>query len=141
MKQVAALFVLAAEELGVDEIAVVPDGDLAAEVLLEQRLGVARQARSGGGIAIVADACLAGEAVQHVAGEHFGDQAHTDVRGQFAVIAHGDARGLLPTMLLCEQRRIAQVCGMLGAPYPEHPAFFFDGLGHGRAAIDDQRAT
>src|SRR5690606_38709993 len=59
LEDMAKLFVLAAKQAGVDQVAVVGDGDGAEAILAQQGLGIAELAAAGGGIADMADGCMA----------------------------------------------------------------------------------
>ena len=80
LENMAVLFVLPAEQRGVDQVAVVGDGDRADEIFPKQRLGVAQFAGAGRGIADVADGGVAGEFfLKHARREDLADQAHAGV--------------------------------------------------------------
>ncbi len=87
--------------VGVDEIAVMADGDLAARTIDDDRLRVFERARAGGGIADVADGARAGQLGQFVLVEDLRDEPHAVMALEFALlVAMGDdARAFLPAML------------------------------------------
>jgi len=97
----AVLLVLLAKKLGVDQISVMRDGDGSKRKLPKQWLGVAELAAAGGGIADVADCCGARQFfTQHPLRKHLADQAHAGVAVDFPAIGDGNARRLLPAVLL-----------------------------------------
>ena len=65
-----------AQHVGVDQVAVVRDRDLAAEAIDHERLRVFQRARAGGGIAGVPDRARAFEPFQFVLAENLRDQSH-----------------------------------------------------------------
>ncbi len=110
LEDVAMLFVLLAEEGGVDQIAVVGDGDGAHEIFAEKRLGVADFAGTGGGIADVADGGVAGEFfAEETGGEDLADEAHADVAVEGGAVGGDDAGGFLAAMLLRKEAVIADL--------------------------------
>ena len=90
---------LVAQLGGVDEVAVVPEGDHVAVAAAHQRLRVLPVARAGGGVAHVADGVLAAEAREHLLVEHLADEAQVLDDRDLAVVAHGDAGALLAAVL------------------------------------------
>ena len=76
----AALLEFVAQQGGVDEVAVVPDGELAAAAIGHERLGVLDVAGAGGGIADVADGAGAFETLEIAGVEDLRDEAHATWR-------------------------------------------------------------
>jgi hypothetical protein len=114
---------IAAQFGGVDDVAVVREGDVAAAELHEHRLCVLDRRRAGGAVARVAEREVAAQRVEP-AGESFGDESHAPVCARDAVLIDGDdPRGLLPAVL---QRIEAQVHELrcvrssVHAEYPTH---------------------
>src|SRR4030042_1501559 len=85
--------------LGVEQVAVVAQGELAMLSLHVHRLGVLDAAGAGGGVAVVADGHEAGKERQVVLIEHLGDQAHSGANVDAASVACGDAGALLAAVL------------------------------------------
>ena len=82
-----------------DQIAVVHHCQGALYVFDGQRLGVFPLARSGGGIAHMADCHGAVEPFQCLFGEDIAYQPHVLVKGLLPVVDGSDAAGLLPPVL------------------------------------------
>ena len=83
---------LVAQRRGVDDVAVVGDGQRAVHRLDEERLDVALGVRAGGRVAGVADRVVAGERRQHGRREHVGDEPLVLVQPRPLPVADGDAR-------------------------------------------------
>jgi hypothetical protein len=110
LENVAVLFVFAAKEACVNDVAVVGDRDRAKQKFPQQRLGIAEFARAGCGIADVADGCVALEFfLEHSRREDLADEAHSSVAGQGSSIADDYSSGFLPAMLLGEEGLIGDV--------------------------------
>ena len=90
-----------AELGGIDEVAIVADGELAAGGADHKRLGVFDVAGTGGRIAHVADGARAGETFQIAGAENLGDEAHAFVHGEGTVgtLGRDDAGAFLSAML------------------------------------------
>ena len=101
-----------AELNGVDQIAVVRDGDLAARAVDGQRLGVAQVRRAGRRIAGVSHGHGTNETVQDLAVENLRDQAHALVRPELPAVATDDAGALLPAMLQSVETVVGQLRGI-----------------------------
>ena len=132
---------LVAQRRGVDDVAVVGDGERAVHRLDEERLDVALGVGAGGRVARVADRVVAGERRQHRRREDVGDQPLVLVEPGPLAVADGDAGCLLPTMLEREQPEERH----LGHPVavrrrdPDHPALLsraIDAVDRARAARD-----
>ncbi|MEM7755201.1 MAG: hypothetical protein AAF297_06155, partial [Planctomycetota bacterium] len=122
VKEMAALGELMPEDLGVDQVAVVGNGDLrlapparpARDERLDDRLGVLGLRPAGGRVAVVPDrpadagVVVAGlvrragrdEVGEDAITEDFGDKTHTQVPADFATVRDRHARRLLPAVLL-----------------------------------------
>ena len=90
---------LVAQLRGVDEVAVVTQGDDVAVAAAHQRLRVLPVAGAGGAVAHVADGVLAAEALEHLLVEHLADEAEVLDDRDLAVVGHGDAGALLAAVL------------------------------------------
>src|SRR5205085_2848567 len=97
----------------VDDVAVVGDGDLAALALYDHRLRVAEDARTGGGVAGVADGGHAVEAVQRVLVEDLADQPHALVAAEGLPVGDGDAGALLAAVLQRKEAEVGQASHIL----------------------------
>ncbi len=126
LKYMTMLFVLGAEEGGVDEIAVMSDGDGAHEILAEEGLGVAEFGGAGGGVADVADGGVASQIfLEHARFEDLGNQAHSGVAVDGGPVGDGDAGGFLAAVLEGEEALVGDGGGFARAPDGEEAAFFF----------------
>ena len=85
--------------IGVGEIAVVREREVADLGRFEQRLRVDDNRRTGGGVARVTDSDVAGELGEQILVENRADQAHVFVRTDRTAVGCCDARGLLSTVL------------------------------------------
>ena len=85
--------------LGIDEVAVVSDGNFADEALAIDGLCVAKNAGSGGAVSGVTDPHVSWEGVQHLFVEDVGHQPHVFVKAHLGTIADGNARRFLAPML------------------------------------------
>ena len=90
---------LVAQRRGVDEVAVVPEGDRAAVAPAHEGLRVLPAAAPGGRVAHVADRHLPAEAGQRLLVEHLRDEPHLLDHGDLTVVGDGDAGALLTAML------------------------------------------
>ena len=90
---------LVAQLGGVDEVAVVAQGDHVAVAAAHEGLGVLPVAGAGGGVAHVADSVLAAEAGEHLFVEDLAEQTEVLDDRDLAVVAHGDAGALLAAVL------------------------------------------
>ena len=84
---------------GVDQVAVVADGDRAAAAQAEGRLGVLPDRRAGRRVAAVGDGQVAAQARQAPLVEDLGDQAEVLVEHQLLAVADGDPGRLLAAVL------------------------------------------
>ncbi len=103
-----------AQDAGVDQVAVMRDGELPAEAIDHEGLRILQRARAGGGIAGVADGARAFEAFQGVLPENLRDQAHVAMQqeaGAGAIRGH-DARAFLAAMLERKEAVIGQDGGV-----------------------------
>ena len=114
-----------AEQLGVDQIAVVGHRDGAHQILPQQRLGVAELAGAGGGIADVTDGRVAGEFfLEHPRVEDLADQAHAGVAVEVGAVGDDDAGRFLAAVLLGEEALVADLRRFRRAPDAEQAALF-----------------
>ena len=88
---------------GVDDVAVVGDGERAVHRLDEERLDVAHRVGAGRAVAGVADRVVAGERRHRLRREHVGDEAGVLVQACPGAVADGDPGRLLPAVLQREQ--------------------------------------
>ena len=88
-----------AQRVGVDEVAVVPEGDRAGGAVVDERLRVRPGVRAGRRVAGVADRELAREPRELALVEHLGDEAQVAQSGQPALVGDGDAGRLLAAVL------------------------------------------
>ena len=96
---VALLLQVGAQRLGVDEVAVVAEGDLAVGAGDAERLGVLQAAGAGRRVAVVADGDVAAEVTEVLFVEDLGDEAHAGVDVKLVAVGCGDARALLASVL------------------------------------------
>ena len=120
----SGLLQLRANFEGVDDVAVVRQGDLALVALHHDGLRVQQRRVAGGGVARVTDGKRAGKASQDVGVEDVGDQAHRLVQLQLLAVGRGDARRFLPAMLQGVQAQVSEL-GRLRMAVDGHHATFF----------------
>ena len=124
---------LVGEGLGVDEVAVVAEGELAGRGVPEHGLGVAPAGRAGGRVAGVADAEVAGQGLQRPVVEDRGHEAHVLDDGDVVAGADRHAGRLLAAVLQGVEAEVEEVGDRLArGVHPEDPAGLllavFDGL-------------
>src|SRR4029077_5868094 len=90
---------LGPERVSVDQIAVVPERELAEVAAHHQRLGVLAPARSSRGVASVADRREAGQPREVLLLERLADQSHAGMDVQLGAVRGGDAGALLTPVL------------------------------------------
>lgn len=95
----AVVLILLPQGLRIDQIAVVDHGQGSLDVRQSQRLGVFPLALSGGSVADMPHRHGTVEFVQNLLVEHVAHQPDVLVVGQFPVIGHRDAAGLLTPVL------------------------------------------
>ena len=134
---VTGLFEFTPDFDGVGDIAVVGDGDRAAEVMPRKRLGVRFGRGTRGGIPVVPDPStgraddiepIGGEFVkflQILRGEYIGHQPHSGAPADAASVGGHDPCGLLPTVLEAEEPEVGEPGRVGGAPDAEDAAFLF----------------
>ena len=117
---------LVAQLAGVDEVAVVADGDLAVGAVDEERLRVLELALAGGRVAGVPDRDVAGKRLERLLVERFGDLAHRARDAELLAVGGGDAGALLSAMLKRVEAEVGEI-GRLGVPEdPEDAALVFN---------------
>ena len=90
----------------------------------EQRLHVAQDGRTGGGVADMADGGVAGEALDHLAaGEGIADEAEPAFTVKSGAVEGDDTGGLLAAMLQGVQPERGDGGGLGVAENAEHAAF------------------
>ena len=118
---------LVAQDIGVAEVAVVRERQLALLVVDGERLAVAAARRARRAVAHMADGHRAdGEAREDFARKDVVDESEILVRGKDAVVVHGDAAALLAAMLQCVESVIRHRGDVrrLGGKCAEYAAFF-----------------
>jgi hypothetical protein len=88
-----------AQDVGVDKVAVVSEGELAIRALNTEGLGVLDTAGAGGGVAVVAYRDVAGEVTEVFLIEDLGDEAHSEVEVDAVSVGCGYTCALLPSVL------------------------------------------
>ena len=122
---------------GVDQVAVVAEGDLVAAGPAGDGLGVLPDARPGGGVAGVADGEVAGQPVEHPVVEHRRDETGVLDGDQLGAVGHRHAGGLLAAVLQGEQPEIGQVGdGLAGGVDAEDAARLLELVVDGRRPDD-----
>jgi hypothetical protein len=94
-----------AQGRGVDQVAVVGNGQRAVSRFDQEWLGVAGRGRAGGGIAGVPDGVVSLQWGQVLRGKHLRDQAHVFVQAQGMPVRDRDAAGLLAAVLQGEHAK------------------------------------
>ena len=134
-----------AQLVGVRQVSVVRESEVAQIRTLEQRLRVDHDRRAGRRIARVADRDVAAELAEDIFVEDGAEQAHLLVRADRSAVGCGDARGLLSAVLeriQREEREAGCVASRREDPrYPAHPASIIaDGPGE-TALLSPERAS
>ena len=96
---------------GVDDVAVVGQGQPASVPLDQQGLRVAEQAASGGGVTGVSYGQLSGQGVEISLPKNLGDQAHLRVDPDAVAVGCGDSRALLAAVLQGKEAEKCQAAG------------------------------
>jgi hypothetical protein len=96
---VALIFEVGAEHVGVDEVAVVAEGDLAVRAVDAEGLGVLYAAGAGGGVAVVTDGDVAAEVTEVFFVEDLGDEAHAELGMEVVAVGCDDTGALLASVL------------------------------------------
>ena len=118
---------------GVDQVAVVAEGEPGGADRPIDRLGVAPRARPGGGVPRVADGQVAGERRQGALVEDVGHQAHVLDHGDVDTVGHRHAGRLLPAVLQGVQAQVREVGDRLvGGMHAEDPTRLFQRVVGGR---------
>ena len=99
-----------AQDIGVDQVAVVRDRELAAEAIDHERLRIFHRARAGGGIARVPDRARALQPLQFRRPENLRDQPHVamQLKSRARPVRGHDPGAFLPAMLQGEKAVIGQ---------------------------------
>ena len=110
----AVLFQVLPERAGIDQIAVVRQGEGALYVIHDQRLGVFQLRRSGGGVADMSDPEIAGQLFQILFAEDFIYKPHAPAAVDIALrpfcVADCDAAGFLAAVLQGVEPHINGMC-------------------------------
>ena len=101
VKSVPVVLEFFVEALGVDQVAVVGEGQRAVRAFDVDRLGVLLLAGAGGGVAGVADGDVAGEVAEVVLIEDLGDEAHARADVESWSVSGGDSGAFLAAVLEC----------------------------------------
>jgi hypothetical protein len=128
LKDVTGEFKLLAEQVVVDEIAIVRDSDLSSAVSHQDGLCVARDAAACGAVAIVPDCAAYARCAQGCERcfiEDFRNKAHARDACEPASIAGCDACALLAAVLLCVEADICHASGVAATPDAEDGALLF----------------
>jgi hypothetical protein len=125
---------------GVDEIAVVAEGDRAVAGGAEGGLGVLPGRGAGGGVAGVAHGEVAGEGGERGLVEDLGDQAHVLEDEDLRTVAHRDAGGFLAAVLEGVEPEVGELGDLLArGPDSEDSAgvlrALLSGAGSGRSEV------
>ena len=122
-----------AELAGIHQVAVVSEGEGTEAGVEHHGLGVAGLAAAGGGIAVVADGQVTGQALEHRLIEHLADEAHVLVQAHQLAgaagggirlhIEHGDAGRFLAAVLQGVETEVGEVGhGLVHRQHGEHTA-------------------
>ena len=114
-----------AEQRGIGEVAVVGHGDLASGAIHRERLGVADVRRTRGGIAGMPHRHVPDQAVQDIALEDLGHQAHALVLAELAAVAGDDAGTFLATVLEGVEAEVGELSRVRVAKNPKDAAVMF----------------
>ena len=127
LEDMAVFLVLLAEQGGVDQIAIVRDGDRPQEILPQKRLGVAAvcSIRSWNIGHARWRRCPASSSREHARVENLADQSHARMAVEGLAVGDDDAGGFLAAMLLGEEALVADLAGFRRAPDAEEAALFF----------------
>src|SRR5207302_10291904 len=117
-------FQFVAQQIGVNQIAVVRDCHLPAHAIDHEGLRILQRARSGGGITGMPDRARPFQFLQLFLSENLGNQPHALMleEGLTRAVARDDARTLLSTMLQREQPVISQNRRIRMTKYTKEPA-------------------
>jgi hypothetical protein len=127
---------------GVDEVAIVGDGDGAVEHGFDEGLDVARVGAAGGGVAGVSDGAswmVSGvvfgvevvESFDSFGGEDVGDESFGALGDDVAPGAHGDPGGFLSAVLECVEPEVGEMDCVLVSPDAHDAAGLFGALVEG----------
>ena len=131
LEQAAHVFQLATQLVGIDDVTVVGQGEIARVVPEEEGLDVFDTAPARRRITHVADGAIARKLGQMRSVEDLGHQAQALDAAQLAVLSHGDdATAFLSPVLERMQGVIGQFGGMGNAPDAKHPAFLVKTADH-----------
>ena len=109
---------------GVDDIAVIGQGQCACGAVNHQGLRIAQLAGAGCGIAGMPNGQLAREGLEIIFAKNLGNQSHFRVDGNSLAVRGGDAGAFLAAMLEGEQSEEGEAAGALfRGIYGDYPAF------------------
>ena len=131
VEQAAHVFQFSTQLVGVDDVAVVGQGEIARMVPEEEGLDVFDPAAARRGVADMADGAVARELGQMGAVEDLGHQAQALDTAQLTVLAHrNDATAFLSPVLERVQGVIGQFSGMGNSPDAKYATFFVKTADH-----------
>jgi len=114
-----------AEGGGVGQVAIVGNGDLAAGAVHGQGLGIAKLARTGGGVPGMADGDVALQFLQRAALEHLRNQPHAFEFMKRLAVRRDNSGAFLPPMLERVKAVVSQFRGARMAINAEDAAVMF----------------
>ena len=124
---------LGAQFRGIDEIAVVAQGNLAVRAFDQERLGIDDPAVAGCRVTDMTDRGPSDQAGQYSFGKDVADVTHGPRVAQAAIVGDRDASALLPAVLLRVQAQVGNVGRVLVAVNPKDAARIFEFV-HGETA-------
>src|SRR5579872_2887547 len=104
------------------QVAVVAESQLAFVTVDDNRLRVHQGSVAGGGVARVAESCVAGKPRQNLRLKNIGHQAHAFFEMQIAAVARNDACRFLPAMLQRVEAEVGHLRGLRVAEDAAHAA-------------------
>ena len=110
---------------GVDDIAVVRQGQLAVVAVNQQGLGVTQLAAASGRVPGVPDGHVTDQRIKIGLPKYLGDQPHISMNHHVLAVGGGDASALLAAVLQGEEAEESQAAGLsFWGVNPYHPALF-----------------
>ena len=110
--------------MGINQVAIVGDGEAAAGVSNAERLGVDEDGRAGGGITHVSNTEMALQAGKDIFVENFAHQPHALMVAHQSTISDADAGTLLAPVLEGIEAEIGKAGGVLVSINGEDTALF-----------------
>src|SRR6185436_5580430 len=115
---------------GVDQVAVVPERQLAVRAVDDDRLGVGEPALAGRRVAHVAGGEVPGQPGERVAAERIVDVAHRARGADAGAVGGGNAGAFLAAMLERVEPQVGEVRGLCVPEDSEDPALVFELVEH-----------